>query len=77
MASDHVDAFTGIQHLAHETVADLTTDGDPVPAALADRSYSGKFIVRVPPEVHRQLVMEAAEQKVSLNQLAVSRLARV
>ena len=45
------------------------------PSALADRTYSGQFVVRVPPEVHRQLVLDAAEQHVSLNRLVSSRLA--
>lgn len=34
-----------------------TEDSEP----LATRGYSGRFIVRVPPELHRFLVMEAAE----------------
>jgi len=77
LAADQTEAFAGIERLASETVADLEADGDPVPPALADREYSGKFMVRVPPEVHRQLVIEAAEQNVSLNRLAASRLVRV
>ena len=77
LAPDQAEAFRGIQSLASETVDDLSADGDPVPPALADREYSGKFVVRVPPEVHRRLVTEAAEQNVSLNRLAASRLVRV
>lgn len=75
LATDQADAFVGIQQLAHDVVAGLIEDGEPVPKALADRSYSGKFLVRVPPELHRRLAFEAAEQKVSLNRLAASRLA--
>jgi len=76
LASDRTEALTGIYQVASATVADPEADGDPVPPALADREYSGKFMVRVPPEVHRQLVIEAAEQNVSLNRLAASRLVR-
>jgi len=36
--------------------------------------YSGRFQVRIPPEVHRRLATEAAEQGVSLNRLVSSRL---
>ena len=74
--ADQMEAFAGIYRVVSETVADLEADGDPVPSALADREYSGKFMVRVPPEVHRQLVIEAAEQNVSLNRLAAARLVR-
>ncbi|MGA2466873.1 MAG: toxin-antitoxin system HicB family antitoxin, partial [Thermodesulfobacteriota bacterium] len=38
------------------------------------RRYSGKFMVRVPPEVHRNLAIRAAEAGVSLNRLASSKL---
>ena len=76
LSVDQLEAFAGIYRIAAETVADLESDGDAVPDALADREYSGKFMVRVPPEAHRQLVIEAAEQNVSLNRLATSRLVR-
>lgn len=52
----------------------LASDEQP-PAPIAERDYSGKFQVRVPPELHRQLAIEAAEQNVSLNRLATLRLA--
>ncbi|PIF03179.1 MAG: hypothetical protein CSA63_02285 [Propionibacterium sp.] len=42
---------------------------------MADRSYSGRFLVRIPPEAHRQLAVEAAEQNISLNRLVANRLA--
>ncbi|PRI11418.1 hypothetical protein B4915_06145 [Leucobacter massiliensis] len=48
--------------------------GDEVRQVVADRRYSGKFVVRLTPEAHRQLALEAAEQRVSLNRLAASRL---
>ena len=73
-ADDRGDAFAGIQQLAEEVVDDMTATGETPPLAIADRTYSGKFMVRVPPEVHRQLALEASEQNVSLNRLAVSRL---
>ena len=48
----------------------------PVPEALSDRNFSGRFVVRVPAEVHRQLVRDAAERSthVSLNRLVSTRL---
>lgn len=73
-ADDRAEAFAGIQRLAEEVVEDMTATGETPPLAIADRTYSGKFMVRVPPEVHRQLALEASEQNVSLNRLAASRL---
>lgn len=69
-------ALRGIRKLVAEVVADLQTNGEAVPQPYALRSYSGKFVLRVPPEVHRELVLEAAESGVSLNHLASSKLSR-
>ncbi|MDR1851757.1 MAG: toxin-antitoxin system HicB family antitoxin [Propionibacteriaceae bacterium] len=77
LADEQVEAFTGIVRATQEAVADMEAAGEPVPEAFADREYSGKFLVRVPPEEHRRLVVDAAEQHVSLNRLAAVRLARV
>lgn len=77
LAQDRLEAFLGVQRIAEEIVAEMLAAGEPVPAAIADKRYSGKFQVRVPEEVHRQLAVRAAEQGVSLNALAASRLASV
>ena len=69
------EAFTGIRQLVDDVVDDLRSSGDPLPAPLADRAYSGKFQVRIPPEAHRELVLQAAEQGISLNRLVSARLA--
>jgi hypothetical protein len=37
-------------------LADLAASGEPIPGPLSERAYSGKFVVRVPAEVHRRLV---------------------
>jgi predicted HicB family RNase H-like nuclease len=74
LAAERADAFAGIQQLAADVVADMLADGETPPEAIADRTYSGKFMVRVPPELHRQLAIEAADQHVSLNRLVSSRL---
>lgn len=49
-------------------------DGDPIPEPLSKRQYSGRYALRMTPEQHRRLAMEAAEQGVSMNQLLVSRI---
>jgi antitoxin HicB len=43
-------------------------DGDPVPEPKPDEDYSGKFVVRVPRFLHRQLAEAAEREGVSLNQ---------
>jgi predicted HicB family RNase H-like nuclease len=68
-------ALTGMRRLVAKVVADLQASGEPVPSPLAEKTYSGEFRVRIPPQLHRALALEAAEQGVSLNRLASARLA--
>ena len=53
-------ALKGIRKVIAEAVADLADSGEPVPEPLATRNYSGKFVVRVPPDVHRRLSLHKA-----------------
>jgi predicted HicB family RNase H-like nuclease len=75
LASSPDAALKGIRRVVAQVVEDMRETGEEVPAALAERRYSGEFRVRIPPEVHRALAMQAAEQGVSLNRLASAKLA--
>ena len=52
----------------------MEENGETVPLPLATKTYSGKFQVRIPPEQHRNLAIEAAEQGVSINRLVAAKL---
>jgi predicted HicB family RNase H-like nuclease len=67
-------ALKGIRKLVKEVTTDLVANGEPVPEPIATKQFSGKFLVRVPPDVHRQLALEAAEAGISLNRLASAKL---
>jgi len=77
LAVDPEAALQGIRQVVADVVDDLQKNGEPVPEPLAVKKYSGRFMVRVPPELHRQLALEAAESGVSLNRLASDKLRRV
>ncbi len=51
-------------------------DGQPVPEPRQQIEYSGKFVLRVPRSLHRQLVETAEAEGVSLNQLCSTLLAQ-
>jgi predicted HicB family RNase H-like nuclease len=53
----------------------MQAGGEAVPVPIADRRYSGEFKVRIPPQQHRRLAIEASEQGVSLNRLVSAKLA--
>lgn len=68
-------ALRGIRSTVRGCVKDMAQNDEEIPKPIATRQYSGKFIVRVPPEVHRHLATEAAEAGVSLNRIASAKLA--
>ena len=75
LASTPEAALKGIRRVVAASVADMQAHGEDAPQPLAEKRYSGEFRVRIPPEVHRNLAMQAAEQGVSLNRLASAKLA--
>ncbi|MDP1714787.1 MAG: toxin-antitoxin system HicB family antitoxin [Anaerolineales bacterium] len=70
------EALKGIRQTVAQVVSDLEASGEPVPEPIAIKKYSGKFMVRIPPDLHRRLAIEAAESRVSLNRLASDKLNR-
>jgi predicted RNase H-like HicB family nuclease len=56
-------------------VADLSANGEAIPEPLGLRQYSGRLVLRLPKALHREAVIRAAEEGVSLNQYLLARLA--
>jgi predicted HicB family RNase H-like nuclease len=75
LAQSPEQALKGIRQTVAEVIADMQSNGEPIPEALAEKHYSGEFRVRIPPDVHRALAIQAAEQGISLNRLASAKLA--
>jgi predicted HicB family RNase H-like nuclease len=76
LAGSPEEALAGIRAVVADVVADMEANGELIPEPIATRRYSGNFLVRVPPELHRRLALEAAEAGVSLNRLASARLSQ-
>lgn len=68
-------ALRGVRRVVADVVEEMNASGELVPEPLASRKFSGKFMVRVPPDVHRDLTLQAVEAGVSLNRLATVKLA--
>ena len=75
LAADPEEALKGIRSVVGDCVEDILNNGEEAPKPIATRQYSGKFMVRVPPELHRDLATQAAESGVSLNRIASVKLA--
>jgi predicted HicB family RNase H-like nuclease len=67
-------ALAGIRKMVRDVIRDMEATGEAIPAPLSEKHYSGAFRVRIPPQVHRSLALQAAEQGVSLNRLASAKL---
>ncbi len=67
-------ALAGIRRVVKEVLTDIAKSGEIIPEPISLKNYSGKFMVRVPPETHRMLAVQAAESGVSLNRLVSSKL---
>ena len=67
-------ALTGIRELVSHAVQLNREEGIEVPEPISTRRYSGTITLRIPPETHRALAMDAAEAGVSMNRLATERL---
>jgi predicted HicB family RNase H-like nuclease len=67
-------ALAGIRDLVRQVIQDMQSEGEPIPQPLATRHYSGKFTVRIPPDVHRKLQIQAAESNISINRLVSAKL---
>jgi len=52
------------------------SEGLPIPEPAAETEYSGRFLVRAPKSLHRDLVRQAQAESASLNQFVVTTLSR-
>ncbi|SON60693.1 hypothetical protein MSIMFI_02193 [Mycobacterium simulans] len=55
-------------------MSDLRGTGEEPPTPLTERNYSGTIVIRTSRALHARLAIEAAEQRVSMNQLVVQKL---
>lgn len=75
MAFTAHEAVIAMEGIVAEELAQLKSLDEPPPPSLTDRRHSGKFLVRMSPTLHSRLIVEANEQRVSLNQWVVAKLA--
>ncbi|MGE2715172.1 type II toxin-antitoxin system HicB family antitoxin [Mycolicibacterium litorale] len=74
-ASTPAQAVESLEREITDSVAESLAIGETPRPSISDRHYSGTFVVRASPDLHSRLSVEAAEQGVSLNQWAITKLA--
>ena len=69
------ETLDGIIEIVESALDILEEEGREIPVPFGTRRYSGKLVLRMPPELHRRLAIDAAVQGVSINRLVTERLA--
>ncbi len=75
LAKTDTEALEGIKKVVRDVVADMKSSGERIPEPIATRKFSGTLTVRIPPNLHRHLTIEANESGVSINRLVSMKLA--
>lgn len=76
VGDDVEDAMRMIKDAAQGWLQVGIEDGDPIPDPISIGDYSGRFVTRIPPTLHRDLVWRAEREGVSLNLFVATALAR-
>ena len=75
LGDDEADVLTQLAVIVEDWVEIFLRDGRPLPAPSAGKTYSGKFLVRVSPEIHQKASLKAQALGESLNQFVAEAIA--
>lgn len=74
--SDEAKVYTELCVAAEEVVELIHADGHPMPHPLDKKEFSGKFVLRVEPAIHRRLAAKALAAGESLNSYCAKTLCK-
>lgn len=69
-------ALQGIINLVAEAVSDMRSNNETIPQPISTKRFSGRLLVRIPPDVHKELTIQATEAGVSINRIISAKLAK-
>ena len=72
---DETAVYRKVCKIAEEHVGDLLANKEKLPPATAGKTYSGKFVVRVGPDLHQKAAVKASVRGESLNQFVADAIA--
>lgn len=67
-------ALNGLTSLVEEVLLDMLTQGEDIPRPWDERAFSGKFNLRLGPELHKKVALDAAERNESMNSYVIKKL---
>ena len=74
--NDEARVYAELCQAVEEWIEMLHKDGVPLPDPLAAKSFSGKFVLRIEPAIHRRLAAKALAAGESLNSYCVKTLVK-
>lgn len=73
--SDETKVYKELCQVVEEWIEIHEQDGEPLPPETAGREYSGKFVLRVGKDLHKQIAINAIRAGKSLNSYCVDLIA--
>jgi predicted HicB family RNase H-like nuclease len=73
---DEAKVYAQLCRIVEECVKILETDGHELPEPLAAKKFSGKFVLRLEPALHRRLAAKALAAGESLNSFCAKTLVK-
>jgi predicted HicB family RNase H-like nuclease len=70
-------ALDGLTSMIEKVLQDMLTEGEEIPAPWDERTFSGKFNLRLGPDLHKKVALEAAERHESMNTYVLKQLVLV
>ncbi|MDP2013616.1 MAG: type II toxin-antitoxin system HicB family antitoxin [Actinomycetota bacterium] len=67
-------ALAGLTSVVEEVLQDMLAQDEQIPAPWDERTFSGKFNLRLGADLHKRVALEAAERQESMNTYVVKKL---
>ena len=71
---DQTEVFLELCSVVEEVVALFESEGKQLPAPTANKQYSGKISLRIPPELHKTVAIKATQAGESINKFIQNKL---
>src|SRR4051794_34533692 len=68
---DEVKVYAELTAMVEEAVEDRLAEGRKLPVPVAEQTYSGKFLLRTGPDLHKALSIRAYREGKSLNAVVI------
>jgi len=74
IARTRAGALRGLTSMVEGILQDMREGGEEIPAPWDERTFSGKFNLRLGPDLHKKVALEAAQRHESMNTYVIKQL---